>query len=469
MHRIRYHFFSHLNGIQGRYIRFTEYYLKQLANMITLIRILGVGVIFWLTPYTNNKTQIFIIILFTLICCTDFLDGWVARRLKIVSSLGQVLDPLADKILVLLFLPLLEMQVITSFPVFIILAREFAMMGLRIYSVQTGGSNIPAQFAGKLKTALTLPVCGILFARVPIESVPLPYLFEYIDILRLWVFSWHPGFVLFLVYGVVAVTVWSFVDYFDHFLWGMYLKRWNNNEEKARHALRAWIPNLFSILNLTFGVLGVYFAIHMQFRFTALLLVFSVVCDAIDGSLARKLNVETKLGAFLDSASDLVSFGILPATGILWFLKDSHMESAIILSAIYLVCAGYRLFRFSSAGHGDYFDGIPTTFAAPIIIFSLISTLFSSYIVFVGIVLIMSILMVSKLPYPHRHLAKDHRFLRFVQFPAFILTLLSIAMLIRGKEGVNFYVYDILVMVFCLYTVSPIIYWREAKELKNEG
>ena len=77
--------------------------------------------------------------------------------------------------------------------------------------------------------------------------------------------------------------------------------------------------------------------------------------------------------------------------------------------------------------------------------------------------------MVSKLPYPHRHLAKDHRFLRFVQFPAFILTLLSIAMLIRGKEGVNFYVYDVLVMVFCLYTVSPIVYWKEAKGQKSAG
>ena len=193
------------------------------------------------------------------------MDGWIARRLKIVSELGKVLDPLADEIVVLLFLPLLEMQVITSFPVFIILAREFAMMGLRVVSVQKGGSNIASQFSGKLKTAVTLPVCGILFGRVPVETVSLPYFFEPIEMLRLWILSWPNGVILFLVYSVVAITVWSFIDYFDHFLWGLYLKRWNQDEFKARQALRSIVPNLFSILNLLFRFIGIYYALHIGF------------------------------------------------------------------------------------------------------------------------------------------------------------------------------------------------------------
>ena len=85
---------------------------------------------------------------------------------KIESELGKILDPLADSDFGLLFLPLPEMQVITSFPVFIILAREFAVMGLRIYSVQVGGDSIPAQFTGKLKTAITFPVWYFV-GRVP--------------------------------------------------------------------------------------------------------------------------------------------------------------------------------------------------------------------------------------------------------------------------------------------------------------
>ena len=157
--------------------------MNHIANIITAFRIIGVGLIFWMTPYTTNFVQIFVILFYTIICLTDFLDGWVARRLRIESELGKILDPLADKILVLLFLPLLEMQVITSFPVFIILAREFAIMGLRIYSVQQGGDAIPAQFTGKLKTALTFPVCGILFGRVPVETVDIPWLFQPVQLL----------------------------------------------------------------------------------------------------------------------------------------------------------------------------------------------------------------------------------------------------------------------------------------------
>ncbi|MEK7298256.1 MAG: CDP-alcohol phosphatidyltransferase family protein, partial [Candidatus Margulisiibacteriota bacterium] len=113
-------------------------HLKQLANLITLSRILGVSIIFWLTPYHTNLWQLWAVTFYIFVCATDYLDGWVARRLNIVTNLGKMLDPLADKILILVFLPLLEMGVISSFPVFLILMREFAILGVRIVSVQDG-------------------------------------------------------------------------------------------------------------------------------------------------------------------------------------------------------------------------------------------------------------------------------------------------------------------------------------------
>lgn len=428
------------------------------------MRIFGVGIIFWMTPYTTNVTQITVILLYTVICLTDFLDGWIARRLKIESELGKILDPLADKILVLLFLPLLEMQVITSFPVFIILAREFAMMGLRVYSVQQGGDSIPAQLTGKLKTAFTFPVCGILFGTVPVEKVAIPVIYEPIQWLIDWVMAWPAGVILFLVYAVVALTIWSFIDYFDHFLWGLYLKRWNNDEDRARQALRSLIPNFVSITNVVFGVIGIYFAFTLQFRFAALFLVICVVLDAVDGSIARRLNASTPLGAKLDTIADFVSFGILPSTVIYVYLIGFSPLAAIGLAAVYLFATGYRLLRFGEKGHSDYFDGIPSPFAASIVIFSKISVIFNPYNIFIFVVILMAILMISRFPYPHRHMAAKRRFLRFVQFPAFIFTLLSIAMLIRGKSGQNFYVYDILVMIFGLYILTPLIYWKDARK-----
>ncbi|MGA0241716.1 MAG: CDP-alcohol phosphatidyltransferase family protein [Candidatus Marinamargulisbacteria bacterium] len=438
--------------------------MNQLANIITAFRILGVGCIFWMTPYTTNFTQILVILFYTIICLTDFLDGWVARRLRIESELGKILDPLADKILVLLFLPLLEMQVITSFPVFIILAREFAMMGLRVYSVQNGGDSIPAQFTGKLKTALTFPVCGILFGRVAVDTVDIPVIFQPIQFLIDWVMVWPSSIILLLVYTVVALTIWSFIDYFDHFFWNIYLKRWDNNEDRARQALRSVIPNSVSVMNILFGCMGIYFALNVEFRFSALFLVLCVVLDAVDGSIARRLNASTAFGARLDTCADFVSFGILPATIIFVHLKSLWLVGAVALSVTYIIATGYRLRRFGSTGHANYFEGIPSPFAASIVVFSKISVLFNPLKIFVVIAVLMAGLMVSRFPYPHRHMAAQRRFLRFVQFPAFIFTLLSMAMLIRGKSGENFYVYDILVMIFGLYILTPLIYWKDAKK-----
>lgn len=441
--------------------------MNHIANIITAFRIIGVGLIFWMTPYTTNFVQIFVILFYTIICLTDFLDGWVARRLRIESELGKILDPLADKILVLLFLPLLEMQVITSFPVFIILAREFAIMGLRIYSVQQGGDAIPAQFTGKLKTALTFPVCGILFGRVPVETVDIPWLFQPVQLLINWVMVWPSSVILLLVYTVVALTIWSFIDYFDHFFWGIYLKRFDYNEERARQSLRSLIPNFFSLLNLSFGLFGIFFALNLQFRFSALFLVMCVIFDAIDGSIARRLNASTTFGARLDTLADFISFGLLPSVIIFVFLKDQFFIWSLILALIYLFSIAFRLIRFSSTGHSDYFEGLPSPFAASIVMFSKISVLFNSFYGFSFIVISMSLLMISKLPYPHRHMAAKRRFLRFVQFPAFVFTLLSMAMLIRGKSGVNFYVYDILVMVFALYLLTPAIYRKDFNNAKH--
>ena len=74
---------------------------RNLANGITMTRIVGVGLLFWLTPFHTNYIVIWAVLLYTLICLTDYMDGWVARRFNQVTDMGKILDPLADKILVL--------------------------------------------------------------------------------------------------------------------------------------------------------------------------------------------------------------------------------------------------------------------------------------------------------------------------------------------------------------------------------
>lgn len=83
---------------------------------------------------------------------TDFLDGFIARRYEVVSTFGEVFDPLADKLLILsAFLGLLVWGSVNVWAVFIILGREFFITGLRVVAVSKG-LNIAASIWGKYKT-----------------------------------------------------------------------------------------------------------------------------------------------------------------------------------------------------------------------------------------------------------------------------------------------------------------------------
>ena len=185
-----------------------------IANYITLSRILGVFLILAFVPFHDYMSQLVVVALFMVICFTDFLDGWVARRFDMVTDLGKVLDPLADKILILVFLPLIDMQVINSWPVFVILCREFAIMGLRVYAAKMGWI-ISASLSGKLKTSFTLLTCGILLCRVPIALLPdATYSFlTPLAVLQQWVLGWPLWVVDGFIWGMVILTLVSFLDY----------------------------------------------------------------------------------------------------------------------------------------------------------------------------------------------------------------------------------------------------------------
>ncbi len=87
--------------------------------------------------------------IFVLAAGTDWLDGWLARRLNQVTDLGKFLDPLVDKLLVLApLLMLVQQQIVPAWAVFVILARELAIAGWRVNQTTISGANS----LGKLKT-----------------------------------------------------------------------------------------------------------------------------------------------------------------------------------------------------------------------------------------------------------------------------------------------------------------------------
>ena len=101
---------------------------------------------------------------------TDWVDGYLARKLNQVTELGKFLDPLVDKLLVLgTFLGLIELQLVPAWGVFIILARELAIAGWRVNPALTGNASISgANIWGKLKTVVQIVAIAVLIA--PLSS-----------------------------------------------------------------------------------------------------------------------------------------------------------------------------------------------------------------------------------------------------------------------------------------------------------
>lgn len=433
--------------------------IKHLANIITITRMFGVVLIFWLTPFKTEFWQLLVVLIFTLIALTDFLDGWIARKLGTVTDVGKVLDPLADKILILVFLPLLEMQVITSFPVFIILAREFAIMGLRVVSAKAG-NVLPAQFSGKLKTAITFPLCGILFGRVAVEgSENIPNLLIPIKWAADWVQTLPDWTMIGLIYLVVAVTIWSFLDYFGSFIWQQYLNKWNGNEEDAKRAIRSLIPNSFSFLNLVCGLTAVWLAFMGRYNEAVVLVIIGIFADAVDGSLARKLDAYSKFGEKLDSQADFTSFGIMPSVIIYKIISDQLGNPlsiiALTLSITYFAAVLFRLIRFNKTGHDDKFEGLPSPVAAGAIIVAAISTILSQPQWFYSLIIAMSILMISRFPYPHLHFARKKRLFKFLQGLGYLFSILTVLNLLKLPYASNIYAYELLFALLILYCLAP--------------
>jgi CDP-diacylglycerol--glycerol-3-phosphate 3-phosphatidyltransferase len=168
-------------------------------NAITLARMLVVPVVVWLILADFANHERWAALLYAVAAATDSLDGYLARRRGWTSVGGIFLDPLADKLLVMgALIALVEQERVSTWVVLVIVAREFAVTGLRL--VAAGDSRIiGASQLGKLKafSQNVMVVCLLLAPR-------------------------DAGWTDFVVAIALVLTVWSFADYFwrgrHHFL-----------------------------------------------------------------------------------------------------------------------------------------------------------------------------------------------------------------------------------------------------------
>jgi len=109
-------------------------------------------------------------LIFVIASVTDFFDGFIARKWNQMTKLGAILDPLADKMLMLAgFIGLIALDRASAFAVFLILSREFFITGLRVVAVAEGKS-VASTMSGKIKTVMQMIAIGFLIMNWPFAS-----------------------------------------------------------------------------------------------------------------------------------------------------------------------------------------------------------------------------------------------------------------------------------------------------------
>ena len=160
-----------------------------LPNFVTLLRISLVPLFGYLYLLNPGELNLPAALVFLLAAATDALDGYLARSRREITRFGQLIDPIADKLLITAaLLALVEAGLVSTWVALIILGREFAVSGLRILAAPEG-KVIPASLWGKIKTVSQIVAVMAFFLGI----------------------SWAPV----LMWVAVVATVLSGVRYFQ--------------------------------------------------------------------------------------------------------------------------------------------------------------------------------------------------------------------------------------------------------------
>lgn len=167
-----------------------------LPNKITVARVLLIPiflVVYLVQPFADVPNQWVALTLFVIAASTDALDGYLARRMNLVSNFGKLIDPLADKLLVCsVLVAFTAMGEVPAWATIVIIAREFYISGFRQLALEQN-LVLAATGLGKLKTIFQITL--LVYVLLPLQFL----VFEYVT--------------LGLVIVAVVFTLWSAVDY----------------------------------------------------------------------------------------------------------------------------------------------------------------------------------------------------------------------------------------------------------------
>ncbi|MFL5318585.1 MAG: CDP-diacylglycerol--glycerol-3-phosphate 3-phosphatidyltransferase [Myxococcaceae bacterium] len=177
-------------------------------NMLTVARMLIIPLFVWFTYDADPWYSLMAALLFVIASVTDIIDGWLARKMNVVTVVGKFMDPLADKLIVMAALVMMvRLGRMPAWIVIVLLSREFIVTGLRQVAASEG-LVIAAGQEGKWKTSLQL--VGVIAL-----CVHYPHMINY---------GWATYRVDFNAVGKVCIylstlfSVWSMGNYFQAFM-----------------------------------------------------------------------------------------------------------------------------------------------------------------------------------------------------------------------------------------------------------
>jgi len=161
-------------------------------NVLTVVRILLVPVLVVALLEKTGGGDLMAAIVFAVASLTDYVDGWLARSRNWVTTFGKLMDPIADKLLIIAALiALVSLNRLAAWVAMVIIAREFAVTVLRVAVGTQQGVVIAASMWGKVKTAVQV---AMVISVIAVHG--------------------HPLWLDLLIYATVLITVLSGADYF---------------------------------------------------------------------------------------------------------------------------------------------------------------------------------------------------------------------------------------------------------------
>ncbi len=181
-----------------------------IANRITMSRIL-LTIIFMLFLLWWEEiwwTKLVSLLIFSIAALSDFLDGLIAKKKNMITDFGRLMDPIADKILVLAaFAAFLQMRLINVWMFMVIISREILITSLRLFALNKG-KVLSASKAGKHKTASQMTVIFIILVFIVFKEIMKTF------------YTWNPNWNNFLNWGIyilmlitVGLTLFSGLSY----------------------------------------------------------------------------------------------------------------------------------------------------------------------------------------------------------------------------------------------------------------